>query len=194
MADLTANRITPNVVTLDDAQGGYVLSYGIAASEEIFEGMFVEMDAGGDLTSAGTAAITKQCLGVALERKTGGSSDSDVSALVLVGAIIQHAVTATLADIGAVVYLSDDQTATLTAAATSGVLGRIVAIGDSANVMKIQMLMPRVLQTAVWAVTNLTADYVMDCNSAADLELADVSGTIIRDLISQGILQGATST
>lgn len=193
MADLTANRGTPHGVQLDAVQGGYMLSYGIAASEEIYIGQFVELDAGGDLTSAGAAALSQQIIGVSTQRKTGGSADSDVSALILVGAVIEHAVTATLADIGSIVYASDDQTLTLTRANGSAIVGSIVAIGDSANNMFIQMRPPMVLNTTAWAVTNHAADYVIDCNSAADLELADFTATLLRDLIIQGLASGSVA-
>jgi len=46
----------------------------------------------------------------------------------------------------------------------------------------------------VFAVTNWTNDVAMDCNTAADAELADVLGSVIRDLQEQGILKGTVST
>lgn len=188
MADQTADRITPNVVNLDSVQGGYVVSYGIAATGEIFAGMFVELDAGGDLTSAGAAATSKQAVGIALERKTGGAADSDVSALVLVGAVIQHAVTATRSDIGATVFASDDQTLTLTQLLTSGIIGDIVGIGDIANTMMIQMRMPRAINTTAWAPTTFVENYVPDADTATSV--GDGLLTLIRDLIAQGVISG----
>lgn len=46
----------------------------------------------------------------------------------------------------------------------------------------------------VWAITNLTEDFAIDCNNTSDGELADVLGTLIRTLIEQGILVGSTNT
>lgn len=192
MADLTANRQTPNVVNLDSVQGGYRVSYGIAAAEEIYVGMFVELDAGGDLTSAGAAALSQQIIGVALERKTGGAADSDVSALVLVGAVIQHALTSTLADIGAMVFASDDQTLTLTRANGSAIVGQMIGIGDSANTALIKMQLPRVKNTTAWAIINFVEDYDIDANAAVAV-IADGLGTLIRDLQDQGIVSGSVT-
>ena len=47
--------------------------------------------------------------------------------------------------------------------------------------------------TTHFAVTNLTPDFAMNCDAAADAELADVLGTVIRELIAKGILQGTTA-
>ncbi len=44
-----------------------------------------------------------------------------------------------------------------------------------------------------YPVTNHTDDRVMDANAAADAELADVLGSVIADLIAQGILKGTVS-
>lgn len=192
MADLTANRQTPNVVNLDSVQGGYSISYGIAALEEIYTGMFVELDAGGDITSAGANALSQQILGVALERQTGGAADSDVSAKVLVGAVIQHALTSTLADIGAMVFASDDQTLTLTRANGSAIVGQMIAIGDSANTALIKMQLPRIKNTTAWSITNFVEDYTLDANGAVAV-VADAFGTLIRDLEDQGIVSGSVT-
>jgi len=47
---------------------------------------------------------------------------------------------------------------------------------------------------AEYTITNHTDDRSMDCNNAADAELADVLGSVIRDLQEQGILKGTVST
>lgn len=46
----------------------------------------------------------------------------------------------------------------------------------------------------VFAVTNWTSDYAMDCNTASDAEICDVLATLISDLIRQGILKGSVAT
>jgi hypothetical protein len=45
-----------------------------------------------------------------------------------------------------------------------------------------------------YAVTNLTPVVSMDCSAVADNAIADVLGTLITDLIAQGIIKGSTVT
>jgi len=45
----------------------------------------------------------------------------------------------------------------------------------------------------VFAVTNWTNDVAMDCNTAADAEICDVLGTLIKELIERGFINGAVS-
>ncbi len=49
-------------------------------------------------------------------------------------------------------------------------------------------------QGSVFAITNHTVDAALDCDSTSDGELADVLGTLIQDLIRQGILNGTVAT
>ena len=44
-----------------------------------------------------------------------------------------------------------------------------------------------------FAVTNITEDYAMDCNTAADAEICDVLGTLIRELIQRGVINGTVA-
>ena len=44
-----------------------------------------------------------------------------------------------------------------------------------------------------FAVTNITEDFVMDCNTATDAEICDVLGTLIRELIQRGIINGTVA-
>jgi hypothetical protein len=44
-----------------------------------------------------------------------------------------------------------------------------------------------------FAVTNLTEDFAMDCNAAADAEICDVLGTLIRELIRKGVINGTVA-
>ena len=46
---------------------------------------------------------------------------------------------------------------------------------------------------SAYTVTNHTADKTYDANTAADAELADVLGSVIKDLVTLGILQGTVS-
>lgn len=45
-----------------------------------------------------------------------------------------------------------------------------------------------------YAVTNRVVDRALDCNANSDLATADVLGTLIEDLIAQGIIQGTVSS
>ena len=47
---------------------------------------------------------------------------------------------------------------------------------------------------SVFAITNHVTDVALDCNSTSDGELADVLGTVIQNLIEQGILNGTVAT
>ena len=40
-----------------------------------------------------------------------------------------------------------------------------------------------------FAITNFTEDLAMDCNAAADAEIADVLATLIQELNRQGIIE-----
>ena len=46
----------------------------------------------------------------------------------------------------------------------------------------------------VYTVTNLTPDATLVCDSDADNAIADVLGTLITDLINQGIIKGSSVT
>ena len=48
-------------------------------------------------------------------------------------------------------------------------------------------------QGLAFTITNLTQDLAMDCNTAADAEIADVLGTLIRELIRKGIINGTVA-
>lgn len=42
-------------------------------------------------------------------------------------------------------------------------------------------------------ITNLTEDYDMDCNASADAVICDVLGTLIRELIQRGVINGTVA-
>jgi len=44
-----------------------------------------------------------------------------------------------------------------------------------------------------FTVTNWTDDVALDCNAAADAEISDVLGTLIKHLIEQGIINGSVA-
>jgi len=47
--------------------------------------------------------------------------------------------------------------------------------------------------TTKFAVTNITEDYALDCNGNDDLLTADVLGTLIRELIKKGVIDGTVA-
>jgi hypothetical protein len=49
------------------------------------------------------------------------------------------------------------------------------------------------INTSQFAVTNITEDYALDCNANADLATADVLGTLIRELIRKGVINGTVA-
>jgi hypothetical protein len=49
------------------------------------------------------------------------------------------------------------------------------------------------INTSQFAVTNITQDYALDCNANDDLATADVLGTLIRELIRKGIINGTVA-
>lgn len=49
------------------------------------------------------------------------------------------------------------------------------------------------INTSQFAVTNITEDYALDCNGNSDLATADVLGTLIRELIRKGVINGTVA-
>ena len=49
-----------------------------------------------------------------------------------------------------------------------------------------------IISTA-FTITNWNSDVALDCDSTSDGELADVIGTLINELIKQGICDGSVS-
>ena len=49
------------------------------------------------------------------------------------------------------------------------------------------------VSTSQFAVTNITEDYALDCNGNSDLATADVLGTLIRELIRAGVINGTVA-
>jgi hypothetical protein len=189
MTVLAAARLVDTKM-IDGVHGGIVISESVVASDIIFQGAFVTYNAAGDITPAATGA-GKNVLGLAIATADNSSgSAGDINADILVGAIIEHALTATKANIGDAVFVSDDQVVTLTAA-QNPYLGYIIGIAGT-NLVLIQMKNGTTLPP-VWTVTNHAVDRSFDANGAADLELADLIGTLILDLTAAGILTSNVS-
>lgn len=140
MAALAVNRLVPVTKMIDAVQGGIVLDMAVVASDIIYQGAFLEVLAAGHVQPAGVGA-SLQGAGVALEKADNASGAAgDITVPVLVGAIVQHACTATIANIGDPVYASDDQTLTVTAG-TNALMGWCVQF-VSANVILVWMKPP----------------------------------------------------
>ncbi len=189
MAVLTASRLVKTKV-VDALQGGIVINPDVVASDIIYQGAFVTYDASGNLTPA-AVGVGKNVLGLALaDADNASGSAGDITCPVLVGAVIEHALTATKSNIGDAVFVSDDQVVTLTAG-QNPYLGHIIQLAGT-NLVLIQMV-NKVTLPAVWTVTNHTVDRTFDANAAADLELADLIGTLVLDLTAAGILTSNVS-
>jgi predicted RecA/RadA family phage recombinase len=137
MADLTAQKLV-NLVKANDPEG-YILDLPMGATETIQKGAFVGLDAGDKF--AAPLAAGEIFSGIALEKKVSGASNGDTTIKALGGqSMFQYAITSIAqADIGKLVYASDDHTLTLTSTSNSQV-GRIVnvpATGTAIVQMKI---------------------------------------------------------
>ena len=49
------------------------------------------------------------------------------------------------------------------------------------------------IKSQLFTITNFNEDLNMDCNNAADAEIADVLATLIQELHRQGIIQASIS-
>lgn len=135
---LTANTLVDTKIRGVD---GNTFRYSVAASADIFIGAFVRIDAGGDIEPCAGTSV-EPCLGISLDRvDNSGGVDGALDCDVLVGAIIQHALSgATIADIGTAVYTSDDSTLTTTST-TNEFVGFIINV-PSAAVVVVKMAIP----------------------------------------------------
>lgn len=189
MADLTANRIV-DTKQLNVAEGGYYMDFDIATSEEIFQGAFVQGDAGGDIVSAGSATLGFGAVwGLAVEHVNNTGADGDKTAKCLVGAVIEHTLTATTANIGQAVFVSDDQTLSLTAQGNA-YLGRIIGM-NTANTVIVKMCGPQD-RSGAFTMTNLSPDFDIDCDAAVAV-IGDGLGTLVQELIANGTITGTTA-
>ncbi|UCC31926.1 MAG: DUF2190 family protein [Phycisphaerales bacterium] len=133
MTALAANRALPDTKQLDNVQGGMVIDYAVQSAEIIYAGAFVKVDSTGYIAAAG-GTDTVKCVGVAQEKADNSAGANGAkTAPVLVGAVIDHAVTgATVASIGSKVYAKDDQTLTMTST-SHNVLGYFIQLTGAAK-------------------------------------------------------------
>ncbi len=131
MAALTAGRKVSSR-KMNPYDGGYEITFSIAATTVIFEGAFCRLDAGGDIVPCdGQDDPLFPCVGMALQTVDNDpGADADRSVILLCGAMIEHAVgSAVKDDIGKRAYAVDDQTLGL--AATDEFVGWIVGMADN---------------------------------------------------------------
>lgn len=126
MAALTGSKLV-NIVKSNDPEG-IIVDLPMGASETIYKGSFVSLDAG-DLFGAPLAG-GEIFAGIALETKISTSAANGTSTIKIISgtAVFQYAITSIAqADIGKTVYATDDNTLGL--ADTSGsAVGRIINV------------------------------------------------------------------
>ncbi len=109
---------------LEQIAGGTVIDLPVGAAEVIYRGTLVSSDAG----YASPLAGGENFLGIALEAKTGGTSDADETVKVQVGGVVQIPVTSVaIADIGKGAFATDDGTVALATTSASSI-GRIIHV------------------------------------------------------------------
>lgn len=140
MAALTGNRLV-TTKQMDSVQGGIVVdmpAYGTA--DVLYKGAILEILATGYVQPANIGS-SLQVAGICLEEVTTTAVAGAVTAKVLVGAMVEHAITATVSSVGALVYATDDQTLSLVETLTTRV-GWFVAMTTTANVAIIKFKYP----------------------------------------------------
>lgn len=111
-------------IGFDANVGGHVAAFEVGASEVIVRGGAVTADAG----YASTFNAAEHFIGIALEGKTGGSSDGDERVRCQISGVAKLAISGvTVADIGEGVYATDNATYTL-ATTSSNAIGRVVHV------------------------------------------------------------------
>ena len=110
---------------LESLNGGYVVDYGILASEVIYRGAAVSVDASGYINAnQGDEAFC----GIALEQKTGTATSGEETVKVQVGGVVSVPLASvTIASVGVGCFAADDGTYSL-ANTSSDSIGRIIHV------------------------------------------------------------------
>jgi predicted RecA/RadA family phage recombinase len=123
MADLTAQKLVNIVQVVPE---GIIVDLPMGASETIQKGAFVSLDSGDQFGAP--LAGGEIFVGIALEKKVSGAANGDTTIKVLTDGVFQYAVTSIAqADIGKMLYATDDHTLALADTSGSSV-GRIVNV------------------------------------------------------------------
>lgn len=142
MTALAANRL----VNIVNEHIGFVIDLPMGASETIYKGAFVSLDAG-DQFGAPLAA-GEVFIGLALEKVASAATNGADTIKVLVGGQFQQALASIAqADIGKVAFASDDNVLTLVKTSNSCV-GRIVNVPATGTCI-VQMKTPGEVSGAV---------------------------------------------
>lgn len=185
-----ANRPVPNVIQGYAAGTGYIIDAQVGASEQIYQGSFVSLDTADKYA----AALTKPdpFYGVSLDNVLEGTAaNGGATCRVLCEGVIQHALSSVaVADIGKVVCASDDTTLTLTNDGANSIVGILVGVPVTGTAI-VATFPPRT-ELVDWAITNFVSDLTVDCNGAITV-IGDGFGTLIQELIAQGICSGAVA-
>ena len=134
MAALTAGRLVPDTKLWNSEFGGYIIDFQMAATDTIFKGSYVEFLATGYVQPAGVGT-SLQGAGIALETVINAGAAGAKTCPILVGAVIEAAVTTVvigMLETHDLVYASDDQTLTTTAG-TSALMGWVVQLTGTAR-------------------------------------------------------------
>ncbi len=190
MAALTANT-TVQTKALNEIFGGRILKFDVIAADIIYKGALVELGTNGVQPASGDEGT--HAIGIAMEKVDNsaglvGAKQVDV----LVGGAFTIAAITNLTDesqLGEAVYTASDNVADLTNVTTNTFVGNVAGYtGGAGNRFIVKMTDHIAVES--YTITNITADRTMDCNAAADAEIADVLATLIQDLRDKGIVTG----
>lgn len=120
---------------------GVMINLPVAASETIYKGTIVSMNASGYLEDAADTA-SFLVMGVAADTVVGGASDGDVYAPVwLEGVFAFTSTNDAVTDVGKWAYATDNQTVSTTATTNVGAVGYIVGInpGGAADTVLVKL-------------------------------------------------------
>lgn len=120
--------VTKNIQYTQLGNTGMVVEYPVEALNEIYIGTFVGWDTSEDALESCPSGAADEFIGIALERKTGGAADGDVTCKVLVGAVIEKTLASVAAtNLGDLVY-ADNNNDLSTTSTSNTLVGRIVGI------------------------------------------------------------------
>lgn len=123
---------------LETLNGGFVIDYGILASEVIYRGAAVSVDSSGHINAL---QIDEAFCGIAIEQKTGSATSSAVKVKVQVGGVVAVPISGvTVASVGVGCFATDDGTFTL-ANTSSESIGRIIHVPATGTAW-VQLKMP----------------------------------------------------
>lgn len=142
MAALTADRAVPAHKQVQDS--ALFADFPVAASTVIYRGGFVGFNAAGNLVMHAPEDLsatqgTHRFVGIAQEAIASQTSAGDKNCRVQLGGYFSHALaSATIADVGKAVYVTDSQTIAKEGVCTIDVIGRIVHL-ESAGIVVIKL-------------------------------------------------------